>query len=229
MHRTDAESNLNGRFTAGNPQFGQPATIVDEDWMNAVAEELINTILFAGIALDKSRTTQLREAIVMISAGAVGTGGGNVPTTRQVNGGGMISGGGQLASNLTLTLNAATPAEQLAGLRNDVASTPFSIRNAASASLGPNGFSLAPGGLITQWGQLRGGYAEGNVGVTLRTEFPTNFSALVMTPLNQTGNINRDVFMQWVGRSLADFTALLNYDGSGTNSIDGFDYIALGY
>ena len=229
MHKIDSEAALNGIFTSGNPQFGQPATIVDDAWLNAVQDEIINTIRFAGIALDKSKATQLREAIVMISAGAVGTGGGNVPTTRQVNGVGMITGGGQLAGDLNLGVYAATPAEQLAGLRNDVVSTPFSTRNAASASLGPNGFSLAPGGLITQWGQLRGGYAEGNVGVTLRTEFPTNFSALVMTPLNQTGNINRDVFMQWVGRSLADFTALLNYDGSGTNSIDGFDYIALGY
>ena len=228
MHEIDSEANLNRRFTSGNPQFGQPATIVDDEWLNAVQSEIINTIRFAGIALDKSKATQLREAIVMISAGAVGTGGGNVPTTRQVSGGGMISGGGQLASDLTLTVNAATPAEQLAGLRNDVASTPFSIRNAASASLGPNGFSVAPGGLITQWGQLRGGYSEGNISVSLPTAFPTDFFALIMTPLNQTGNNTRDVFMQTVGRSLSGFTAIFNYDGSGSNSIDGFDYIALG-
>lgn len=50
-------------FTKGNPGSGIPATIVDDDWANAVQEELAYVIEQAGLTLNKTTNTQLRQAI----------------------------------------------------------------------------------------------------------------------------------------------------------------------
>ena len=61
----------NGYFTKGNPQTGIQATTVDDDWANAVQEEICNVITAAGVTLDKTSQTQLRDAIkILIESGA---------------------------------------------------------------------------------------------------------------------------------------------------------------
>jgi hypothetical protein len=52
-----------GYFQEGNPLTGVDATIVDEDWTNAVQEELVAIVLAAGIALDKTNRAQVLAAI----------------------------------------------------------------------------------------------------------------------------------------------------------------------
>src|SRR4051794_18731044 len=52
-----------GFFTEGNAGVGTPATLISGDWLNAVQEELVNVILGAGIALDKTKRDQLLSAI----------------------------------------------------------------------------------------------------------------------------------------------------------------------
>lgn len=58
MHRTDGDNNLAGAFTDG-----PPGTAVEEDWLNAVQEEIIGVITAAGITLSKSDQTQLLTAL----------------------------------------------------------------------------------------------------------------------------------------------------------------------
>ncbi len=53
----------NGFFTDGNPGTLEPATVVDDDWLNALQEEIANVITSVGITLDKATHTQLAQAI----------------------------------------------------------------------------------------------------------------------------------------------------------------------
>ena len=55
--------NPDGFFTKGDPNTAQLATIVDDDWLNGIQEELCNVIENSGIVLDKSDRTQLLQAI----------------------------------------------------------------------------------------------------------------------------------------------------------------------
>jgi hypothetical protein len=77
MHRVDHPSNVPvlptlqptgnpGFFSNGSPRTGKPATIVEQDWLNTVQEEISNVIEGAGIALDKARLDQLFLAIQLI-------------------------------------------------------------------------------------------------------------------------------------------------------------------
>lgn len=51
-----------------------------------------------------------------------------VPQSRSVSGGGLVTGGGALGSDRTLTVNAASPADAVAGTRADVAMTPIATK-----------------------------------------------------------------------------------------------------
>lgn len=60
---TPAAAGTAGFFTKGNPGTGTPATIVTDDWANAVQEEMAAVIEAAGIALSKTAHTQLLTAL----------------------------------------------------------------------------------------------------------------------------------------------------------------------
>lgn len=80
MHRIDGTgATIDGLFTKGNPTTGVPATVVTDDWLNAVQEEIIAVLVAAGITPNKATNTQLRDAIV-----AIATGGGTAITAVDV-------------------------------------------------------------------------------------------------------------------------------------------------
>ncbi|HFT5240684.1 hypothetical protein ACSMDF_07630 [Yersinia enterocolitica] len=70
MHRIDTPTaqadkfgaGKNG-FTRGNPQTGVPATALDDDYFDAIQEELAGIVEAAGIVLDKSNRAQVLAAI----------------------------------------------------------------------------------------------------------------------------------------------------------------------
>lgn len=67
MHRIDTDGHLANAFTDGDPGIGQEATVVDDDFMNAVQEELVNVILTrAGVTLVKNTNTQLGSALDLL-------------------------------------------------------------------------------------------------------------------------------------------------------------------
>ena len=218
MFRTDAPGHVGNLYSGGNPLAGVEATVVLAECMNSFQEEIVNAILGAGLSLNRADNTELRQAIA--AAG--------VPGSRTLSAGGLVTGGGDLTANRTFTVTKASSAEVAAGTRDDVAITPLALRNAFSAGIGTNGYYILPGGLIIQWGQVRGLYSEGSVSVTLPTSFPNAFFACVTTGQNSLPDYDRDIFMQNVSRTLSGFVAYANYDGSGDNRIDGFDFFAVG-
>lgn len=69
MHRIDTTTaTVDNKFTRGNPQTATPATVVSEDWLNAVQEEIVSVISAAGISLSKPSNTQLLAAIRALAA-----------------------------------------------------------------------------------------------------------------------------------------------------------------
>ncbi len=77
MHRIDgAGATSDNRFTDGDPASATAATVVTDDWLNAVQEEIVSVIsdsaVTPAIALDKTQTNQLVTAIKrIISASAI--------------------------------------------------------------------------------------------------------------------------------------------------------------
>ncbi len=176
MHRIDTSGNVDNRFHPGNPATGQQATLVDQDWLNAVQEEIVNVILAANIPLLKGDNEQLAEAIVALIAGVVGDGSGAVPTTRQVLAGGLITGGGNLAADRTLTVTAATIAEAAAQIRNDVVVTPASLAGLISLTEIGGAWIIRIGSVIAQ---IFSGTVSANLTtvLTLPQAFPTEARA----------------------------------------------------
>lgn len=173
MHRISEEGHVNNRFVTGNPQIGQKATRLGAKWPNTIQEEMCKVVEAAGIPLDANNDAQLYAAIVAIAAGAAGAGGGAVPTTRNVNGDGLVTGGGPLASDLTLTVLAASAAEVLAGVASNKAVTPASLASAFGRSLSSNGWGIQPfgGGLMEVWMNAIVA-ANGTTILNLPTSFP---------------------------------------------------------
>lgn len=52
-----------GYFTKGDPGNAILPTVVSDDWLNMVQEEILNVILSAGLTPSKTTYTQLRDAI----------------------------------------------------------------------------------------------------------------------------------------------------------------------
>lgn len=72
MHRIDGPAAApGGLFTDGDPNVGTPATVVTDDWLNAVQEEVVAVIGAAGIALSKPSNTQLVASLGVLIARAV--------------------------------------------------------------------------------------------------------------------------------------------------------------
>ncbi|WP_186371139.1 hypothetical protein [Yersinia alsatica] len=70
MHRIDTPSAQTDKFgagkngfTRGNPQTGVPATALDDDYFDAIQEELAGIVEAAGITLDKTKRAQVLAAI----------------------------------------------------------------------------------------------------------------------------------------------------------------------
>lgn len=177
MHRIDTSGNVDNRFHPGNPATGQQATRVDQDWLNAVQEEIVGVIDQANIPLEKGNNTQLAAAIVALIAGVVGDGSGAVPTTRQVLvAGGLLTGGGNLAADRTIGLAAATTGEAAAQTRNDVVVTPAALAGLVSLTQIGGAWIIRIGPVIAQ-------IFSGTVGantttvLTLPQAFPTEARA----------------------------------------------------
>lgn len=175
MFRINSSGSVEGRFSDGNPQIGQRATVVSAAWCNAIQEEIVNVILHAGIALDGGSETQLRDAIAQLIANALGEGGGEegaVPITRTVEGTGLATGGGPLNADLEIDVAKASAGEINTGTEDGKAITPKGLRDAAGGVLSTIGYMRLPGTpLIVQWGAANAASNSTTV-VTLPTTFP---------------------------------------------------------
>lgn len=73
MHRIDgAGATVDKQFTDGDPVGGIPATVVTDDWLNDLQENVCKVVEDAGATLTKGNYSQLKDAIgSMIAASAV--------------------------------------------------------------------------------------------------------------------------------------------------------------
>ena len=172
MHRIDASGHISNQFTEGNPAIGQQATQVSAAWLNDVQENIAFAIEQAGIDLAKGDGTQLYDALVAMIAGVVGTGGGSVPTTRNVLAAGLATGGGNLSADRTITVTKATLAEVAARIRDDVAVTPAGLVGLVSVTGAAGTMVLKVGTAVVQ---VFTGFASANGStiLTLPETFPT--------------------------------------------------------
>ncbi len=73
MFKIDSSGNVAGMFTNGDPATGVPATVVSDQWLNAIQTELVNVATSTGAALDKADSTQVLTAIqALIAASSKG-------------------------------------------------------------------------------------------------------------------------------------------------------------
>lgn len=201
MHRIDTSGNVDNRFHPGNPATGQQATLVDQDWLNAVQEEIVSVILAANIPLEKGTNDQLAAAIVALIAGVVGDGSGAVPTTRQVLAGGLLTGGGNLAADRTISLAGATVQEAADQIRDDVAVTPASLAGLVSLTEIGASWVIRLGEVIVQ---LFSGTVQGNstTVLTLPQAFPTLCRSAFVNGDDAIGNAQDNApFVNGVGAS----------------------------
>ena len=77
MYEIDSYGSVAGDFSNGNPSTNTPATVADATWFNALQDEIVGVIENAGLVLDKLDSTQLLQALQLMS-GAVPAGGRNL-------------------------------------------------------------------------------------------------------------------------------------------------------
>ena len=94
---------------------------------------------------------------------------------------------------------------------------------------GPNEFSMPLGGGVILKGGSVAAFQEGVVTRDFAQPFPTSCFLVLATAVNGTGSIDRNIWAQRHSKSAQSFGVMLQLSGgSGANSIDGFDWIALG-
>jgi hypothetical protein len=129
----------------------------------------------AGAAGDRVVTPASLSAILATLAG-------KASGAATVSAGGLLKGGNRIEANPALWLDAASPADIVAGTASDRAITPAALAG-LPRSLTPNGWITLPGGLRLMWVQVR---------QTITTEasftvvYPDSFSEFVV-PLAVTG------------------------------------------
>lgn len=74
MHRIDGPgATVDNKFTDGDPGGGIQATMVTDDWLNDVQEELLRVLTAAGISPVKGTQNQVLNAFRSLGAGLVGS------------------------------------------------------------------------------------------------------------------------------------------------------------
>lgn len=74
MHRIDGPgATVDGKFTEGDPVGGIQATVVTDDWLNEMQEEVISVLTAASLTPAKGTQNQLAQAIAKIIQGQLGS------------------------------------------------------------------------------------------------------------------------------------------------------------
>lgn len=64
MHRIDGAGNVGGMFVSEDPATNRPPTEITPEIMNALQEEIVQVIQWAGFVLNKLDNTQLKQALL---------------------------------------------------------------------------------------------------------------------------------------------------------------------
>lgn len=217
MHRIDTPTAQTDKFgvgkngfTRGNPQTGVPATALDDDYFDAVQEELAGVIEAADIVLDKSNRAQVLAAIKKLIDSET--------NTKYL----------KIANNLVEIKNAGTAAVAATlanlGLKGaslrDVGAGANQIpdMNSFGVSFGASGYQKFPGGLILQWGRVTTTAAL----IGAQWNFPIPFPNEVLSYFAMTENSSGDSKYSNIGpisaASRTGATVSSTYPGAASNS-----------
>lgn len=215
MHRIDgAGATSDNRFTDGDPASATAATLVTDDWLNAVQEEIVSVITDASItpaiALDKTKSNQLVTAIKrIISASAIAY--------------------SQATETVLGVMKVATQPQVNAGTDDATAVTPKKLRAGFSASIGINGYLTFPtwlSGLIIQWGTGTTGASGAPAVQNFPITFPNNLFVVIpkfQTQVSATADVAEVHSTSLIGVGVAGVSS-----GSGGLNSVAYKYIALG-
>lgn len=147
---------------------------------------------------------------------------------RRINTSGLAIGGQSLATDLTITVPAATSAQLLAATASNAALTPASFGGLGNVIGAPGSYTL-PGGLILKWGTHRGrSNDEITVPINFAAPFPTACFSALLTPMIGTANASDDYFCQLAGAAGAQGFTVQYQSDDANGGIDGFDWLAIG-
>lgn len=99
-------------------------------------------------------------------------------------------------------------------------------------SLGTSGYQKLPSGLILQWGVYTSDLVSSGspVSITLPLAFPTAAVSVSCMPRNPSPDGSADAWLTLRSRSTTAFSVGADWAGSGgTDTVHGFDWMALGY
>ncbi|RHW17215.1 hypothetical protein D1610_11745 [Sphingomonas gilva] len=234
MHKIDGPGSVNGAFSEGNPAQGQRATKVTADWLNDIQDNVLHVLTEAGVDPTKGRAADLLDAIDQRIINVGGGTGEGVPTARTISASGLATGGGDLTADRTITVPKASPAEVAAGTDDTKAITPLALAESISGTLTSEGSAEMPGGLIIKWGGVRGNYSQGPVYKQFLADgqaspFPNACLRVTATSVNSSSVGNKDIGAQIVDYDAAGVTIYMQDPGTALNTINGFDYIAIGW
>lgn len=193
--------------------------LTGSDSQRATPVAVVKAMLTAAVAPVAKSVTDLATSIGQALDGLA---------ARTVFGSGLVKGGGRNDANRTLTVDAATGDQVRAGIAGDVAITPAGLAALAAAFAATGEFMLAPG-IHAKLGTATGTFVEGATRINFATAFPNACKGVWITSINATGSSLRDIYMQRQDMNAAGFTAFVQKAGSDGNTIDGFDWIAIGH
>lgn len=211
MHRIDgAGATVDNKFTEGDPVGGIQATVVTDNWLNDVQEELISVLVAGGVAPVKGTQNQVLQAIRSLSAGAIGSA-RNVNmsvatasasatlTAGQIIVGASLSGQAYRLASFNKTINLSTTG--VGGM--DIGTAPVSGYVAIYAIYNPaTGVSalLAVNATSVKAGEVYGGanMPSGYTASALVAVWPTNASSQFIV-----GYLDGDRRELYIGRTVA--------------------------
>ena len=169
---------------------------------------------------DTKAATPLSLALVL---------GGKVPSARSIDGGGLVTGGGDLSADRTLNVLPASTAEILAGVAGDKAVTPAALGGLAK-SLTPNGYATLPNGMIIQWIAYRAVIlSEIAIPVNWPIVFPNAALVGAATAWLAAPSIYRNLQPQIVSADRYGCQVMLQLHFDRDIRVDGFDLIMIGH
>lgn len=195
--------------------------------LDALAAALAATLAAFTAAETAARTAfQVAEAAARAAYQATVTAALAALSGRTITGTTLATGGGDLTADRTIDVPEASGADLLAATAHKAVSA-WSHGQLARLQASP-GYEVLPGGLIVQWGQYRGAVAAGaSVSVT----FPTSFSVtpfVVLFAEYDPTNLYNQTHLANAGASPSSASFLAIRDDSGSGSVLGFDWIAIG-